>query len=76
MEAEIYTFKLELEKEEPTIDSVMEGMPTDWRNRWCTAPENGGCGCMGCANYSGGLNRKGFTRADWEKWREENERTG
>lgn len=50
-----------------TIDltTKLEAMPKEWRTRWCTYPDNGGCGCMGCANYSGGLLAAGFTLDEW-----------
>lgn len=60
-----------------TIEEAMNHMPKYWRTRWCTAAEDtspdGGCGCVGCANVSGGLVRQGFTKEDWKKWMEENE---
>lgn len=30
-----------------TITRLITVYPREWR-RWCAAPENGGCGCMGC----------------------------
>ena len=44
----------------PTLDELMNAMPADWRNRWCT----GLCGCMGCANRSGNLSAHGYTEDD------------
>lgn len=29
------------------ITRLIETYPEKWR-RWCSAPERGGCGCMGC----------------------------
>jgi len=29
------------------IKRLIEIYPPEWR-RWCSAPENGGCACMGC----------------------------
>ena len=37
--------------------------------RWCN-PEvvpGFGCGCMGCANISGGLAREGVTKEQWQR---------
>lgn len=51
----------------PSIIVLLDNMPDQWRARWCFAAEYGGCGCMGCANYSGGLIRNGYTYADWLK---------
>ena len=49
----------------PTIDTLMQLMPSQWRRRWCSA---GLCACKGCANQSGGLERYGYTQADHAKW--------
>lgn len=47
------------------INSAMQLMPPEWRTRWCT---NQACACVGCANKSGGLTSKGFTKEDHQKW--------
>lgn len=49
------------------IDEEMERMPKAWRRRWCNSQT---CACMGCANISGGLREKGFTKEDWLRWKE------
>lgn len=33
--------------------------------RWC---EWDACGCLGCANRSGGLSAKGVTKEEWQAW--------
>jgi|GEM_PF-3793367 len=33
-----------------TITRLITVYPKEWR-RWCSAPENGGCGCMGCVRW-------------------------
>jgi len=43
----------------------MSAMPMDWRYRWC---ESGACGCLGCANASGGVGAAGYSKQDWEGW--------
>lgn len=30
------------------IDAIMQTVPEEWRDRWCLAISQGGCGCMGC----------------------------
>lgn len=47
------------------IDLEMNSMNPRWRVKWCNA---GACGCMGCANVSGGLVSKGYTYEDWRDW--------
>ena len=32
------------------INRIIQKIPKEWRNRWCSAGE---CGCMGCVNGSG-----------------------
>src|SRR5262245_21726610 len=49
---------------EEILNALMRSKSTEVRNRWC----EGTCGCMGCANRSGGLCDFGFTKQDWEKW--------
>jgi hypothetical protein len=48
-----------------SIEIVMNRMQPDWKYRWC---ESNACGCMGCANRSGGLNVLGYSKEDWEEW--------
>lgn len=48
------------------FDYVISFMNEFYRKRWCSG---GLCGCMGCANRSGGLAALGFTEADWLAWR-------
>lgn len=52
-----------------TIDAMMLKMPVSVALRWCE-PGESGCGCMGCANHSGGLLKAGFTKQDWLDWKE------
>lgn len=47
------------------IGPLMEAMPAAWRKRWCLS---GACACTGCANISGGLEAKGYTREDHQQW--------
>jgi hypothetical protein len=51
------------------VDREMQMIPASWRNRWCDSQT---CACMGCANISGGLCAKGYTKEDWEQWRKRN----
>lgn len=48
------------------IQSLLLRMPLEVRTRWCN-PDEFGCGCMGCANVSGGLSREGVTEAEWRE---------
>lgn len=48
------------------FDYVISFMNEFYRSRWCSG---GLCGCMGCANGSGGLAALGFTKEDWLAWR-------
>lgn len=48
------------------IDGKMDHMKKSMRYNWCE--EGVLCGCMGCANKSGGLAEAGFTKAHWEDW--------
>lgn len=52
------------------LDKLMNDMPEDWRSRWCGSEV---CACMGCANVSGGIALKGYSKADWQLWLEEND---
>lgn len=54
------------------LDTLMREMPLTWRKRWCQ-PGKFGCGCLGCANISGGLERHGFKKEEHAKWVKENE---
>jgi len=47
------------------LDELMNEMPKEWRDYWCSSQT---CACMGGTNCSGGLAAKGFTREDWEQW--------
>ena len=47
------------------IDVAMKSISEEHRYKWC---EGGPCACMGCANVSGGLVDKGFSKKDWERW--------
>jgi len=55
------------------IDAVLRKLPLEFALRWCE-PGAGGCYCMGCANGpefgAGDLIAKGFTKADWEAWKQ------
>lgn len=57
---------------EKALDSAMRLMPEKWRARWCENGESG-CGCMGCANYSGGLAQRWFTKDEHARWVRDNE---
>lgn len=46
------------------IDELMNKMPPEWKNRWCESPC---CGCMGCANRSGG-----YSRQEWKDYLKRN----
>ncbi len=58
----------------PSLDSLMEAMPARWRYRWCK-PAQSGCGCLGCANFSGQVAIHGYTEAEWQQWKESHART-
>jgi hypothetical protein len=47
------------------LDALMAKMPEPWKGRWCKSQA---CACLGCANISGGLARKGYTEIDHQKW--------
>jgi len=49
------------------MNALMQKMPESYRKRWCE-PGIGGCGCLGCSNFAGGLAAKGYTRADFDAW--------
>jgi hypothetical protein len=49
----------------PSINELMLEMPVAWRRRWCNSQT---CACMGCANVSGGLAAKGYTREEHQQW--------
>lgn len=58
------------ENRQHILNALMRSMRPDWRDRWCE-PGPEGCGCMGCANVSGGLSRSGFTKEEWVQWQKE-----
>lgn len=37
------------------VDAVMQSIPPEWRDRWCTSRANGGCACMGCVEIGNRL---------------------
>ena len=47
------------------ITSYMRHLPLEQALRWC---ESDACACMGCANNSGGLSKRGVTKAEWREW--------
>jgi hypothetical protein len=47
------------------IHEIMEHMPLSHALRWC---DSGPCGCMGCANRSGGLSKAGITEQEWRDY--------
>ena len=47
------------------VNEIMQLVPLDWRYYWCEAQI---CGCLGCANRSGGVKAKGVTKQEWEQW--------
>jgi hypothetical protein len=49
------------------IHNLMRHMQLSHATRWCE-PGAGGCGCLGCANNSGGLARVGITREEWREY--------
>jgi hypothetical protein len=51
---------------ERQFDYVMSHVPEWFRKHWCSG---GLCGCMGCANRSGGMASLGFTKDDWLAWK-------
>lgn len=53
----------------PPMEQMLREMEPRWRDRWCEAYKVGGCSCLGCANVAGGLERHGYTKADWDKRR-------
>ena len=54
-----------LNAREANLDAIMRAMDASWRSTWCSG---GVCGCMGCANASGGLLMHGYTKEEWQKW--------
>lgn len=61
----------DLSKEQ--IQDKLRNMHPDWRERWCPIADPTcymyltGCGCIGCANGSGGLARLGVTNEEWQE---------
>lgn len=51
------------------LHDIMLAMPSHWRYFWCGADI---CGCLGCANASGGVRAAGFTQEDWQQWVDKN----
>lgn len=49
------------------IHHLMKHMPLRSALHWCE-PGASGCGCLGCANNSGGLARAGITREEWKAY--------
>lgn len=49
------------------IDRLMRRLPVEFAFRWC---EGGMCACLGCANVTGDLTRNGYTKAEWQAWKE------
>lgn len=47
------------------ITSYMRHMPLEHALRWC---DSGACACLGCANGSGGLAKRGVTYDEWCDW--------
>lgn len=45
------------------LDTIINDMNDEWRRRWC---DSGACACVGCANNSGGLRQRGYTKEDWK----------
>ena len=40
-----------------------------WAERWCFKDGyKGPCGCMGCADVSGGAREAGITQEQWQYW--------
>ncbi|MBI6882387.1 hypothetical protein [Pseudomonas putida] len=48
-----------------TFEEAILDVPEPHRYRWC---QSGPCACMGGANCSGGMSRKGFTHEQWQEW--------
>ena len=53
-----------MNERESTLRTLLAKMPVEWRDHWCD-PGEFGCACMGCANNSGGLEKLGYTAAEW-----------
>lgn len=53
-----------MNERESKLRHLMAAMPQDVRENWCNPGEHG-CGCLGCANGSGGLARLGYTEPEW-----------
>lgn len=51
------------------LDLLMLRMHPAERLSWCEAQA---CACVGAANCSGGLLDKGYSKADWQKWLDNN----
>lgn len=51
------------------IQTIMQAIPSDWRYTWC---ESEVCGCLGCANRSGGATASGVLKSEWQKWVKDN----
>lgn len=47
------------------LDFYMQRMIVKTARHWCGSEL---CACLGCANRSGGLAEKGFTREEWVQW--------
>lgn len=58
------------------LDALMQHMEPRFRVRWCApTAETGGCACLGCADMAGHLCDAGFTREEWQAWRDAAGRT-
>jgi hypothetical protein len=57
-----------MDDREKRFDRYMRKLTVDVAMRWCEPAANSACACTGCANRSGGLEARGFTKADWKKW--------
>lgn len=47
------------------ILSWMRHLHVDTALKWC---DSSACACLGCANNSGGLNKRGVTKEEWQEW--------
>lgn len=47
------------------ITNHMRQLPLEFALRWC---DSGACACMGAANCSGGLAKRGVSKAEWCEW--------
>jgi len=47
------------------IHNLLSQMPLKHALYWC---ESELCGCLGCANRSGGLNKHGITKEEWSAY--------